>query len=157
VTHGTAEDETLADVFWAVARRMRHRSRRTAEEFGVTPGQARALGQLARHGDLRLSALSEWLRIAPRSGTEVVDALEERGLVRRSPDPDDRRATLVTLTPQGERVAAGLKAAQRAEAEAFFGTLSPADREVLARILTDLRATDAPPEPLAGGEHTASR
>lgn len=144
MAHGTAEDETLADVFWAVARRMRHRSRRTAEAFGVTPGQARALGQLARHGDLRLSALSEWLRIAPRSGTEVVDALEQRGLVRRSPDPDDRRATLVTLTPQGERAAAGLRAAQRAEADAFFGTLSPADREALTRILSDLRAADTP-------------
>jgi len=145
----TAQDETLADVFWAVARLMRHRSRRTAEGFGVTPGQARALRQLAQHGDLRLSALSEWLRIAPRSGTEVVDALEERGLVRRSPDPDDRRATLVGLTPAGESVAAGLAAAQRAEADAFFGTLSPADREALTRILTGLRSADAPAEPAA--------
>jgi len=143
----TAQDETLADVFWAVARLMRHRSRRTAEAFGVTPGQARALRQLAQHGDLRPSTLSDWLRIAPRSGTEVVDALEERGLVRRSPDPDDRRATLVALTPQGESVAAGLKAAQRAEAEAFFGTLSPADREALTRILTGLRGTDVPSQP----------
>jgi DNA-binding MarR family transcriptional regulator len=145
VAHETARDETLADVFWAVAHRMRHRSRSTAEAFGVTPAQARALGQLARHGDLRLSILSEWLRIAPRSGTEVVDALEERGLVQRSPDPDDRRATLVTLTPQGEKVAAGLRAAQRAEADAFFGTLSPADRDALTRILTHLRTADTPP------------
>ena len=150
----TAGDETLADVFWAVARLMRHRSRTTAEAFGVTPGQARALGQLAQHGDLRLSALSELLRIAPRSGTEVVDALEERGLVQRSPDPDDRRATLVTLTPEGERVAAGLRAAQRTEADAFFGTLNPGDREVLTRILTDLRAADSPPDPLTGPDPT---
>ena len=137
-------EETLADVFQAVSRRLRYRSRTAAEPFGITPGQARALGQLARHGDLRLSALSEWLRIAPRSGTEVVDALEERGLVRRAPDPDDRRATLVTLTPDGERIAAGVRAAQRAEAEAFFGTLSADDRETLTRILTELRESDAP-------------
>jgi DNA-binding MarR family transcriptional regulator len=137
-------EETLADVFQAVARRLRHRSRTAAETFGITAGQARALGQLARHGDLRLSALSEWLRIAPRSGTEVVDALEERGLVRRAPDPDDRRATLVTLTPDGERIAAGVRAAQRAEAEAFFGTLPPDDRDTLTRILTELRENDAP-------------
>ena len=160
MAHLTAEDETLADVFWAVARRMRHRTRTTAEAFGVTPGQARALGQLARHGDLRLSALSEWLRIAPRSGTEVVDALEERGLVRRAPDPADRRATLVTLTPEGERVAAGLKAAQRAEADAFFGTLTPSDRDTLTRLLTTLRGADTSPEapndhhhPAPGGRH----
>jgi DNA-binding MarR family transcriptional regulator len=42
---------------------------------------------------MRLSELSEHLHIAPRSATEVVDALESRGLVRRRPDPDDRRAT----------------------------------------------------------------
>jgi DNA-binding MarR family transcriptional regulator len=140
----TAEEETLPDVFWSVARRMRRLTRRSAEEFGITPGQARALGVLARHGDLRLSALSEWLTIAPRSGTEVVDALEEHGLVRRAPDPADRRATLVSLTDEGLRVAKGVRAAQRAEAEAFFGDLSPGDRETLTRILSTLRDRPEP-------------
>jgi DNA-binding MarR family transcriptional regulator len=138
------EEVTLAEVFWSVARRLRHQSRRTVSPFGVTPGQARALGELARHGDLRPGTLSERLRITPRSGTEVVDDLEERGLVRRSPDPGDRRATLVALTPEGSRVAAELRAAQRAEAEAFFGALSPTDRDALRRILTTLRGADEP-------------
>jgi DNA-binding MarR family transcriptional regulator len=133
------EDETLADLFWAVARRLRHQTRETVAPFGVTPGQARALGILAREGTMRLNVLSEHLRIVPRSGTEVVDALEERGLVRRSPDPDDRRATLVALTDAGRELAAGLGAARRAEAEALFGTLAPDDREALARILSGLR------------------
>jgi DNA-binding MarR family transcriptional regulator len=134
-----AQEETLSDVFWSVAGRMRQLTRRSAEEFGVTPGQARALAVLARQGELRLSTLSEWLLIVPRSGTEVVDALEERGLVERAPDPADRRATLVTLTAEGRRVATGVRARQRAEAEAFFGRLSPGDRETLGRILDDLR------------------
>jgi DNA-binding MarR family transcriptional regulator len=136
----TDEEETLAELFWAVARRLRHQTRETVSPYGVTPGQARALSALDRHGDLRLSALAEHLRITPRSGTEVVDALEELGLVRRSPDPDDRRATLVALTAPGEDVAAALRAARRAEAEAFFGALTPDDRDALARILTGLRS-----------------
>jgi DNA-binding MarR family transcriptional regulator len=136
------DEERLDEVFWSVARRLRHRTRETVSAFGITAGQARALGELTRHGSLRLSALSERLRIAPRSGTEVVDALEERGLVERSPDPDDRRATLVGLTPRGARIAADVQAAQRAEADAFFGTLSPADRDALARILGGLRGPD---------------
>lgn len=131
--------ESLADVFWAVARQLRHRTRNAMEPFGVTPGHARALAVLARDGDLRPGALAEHLRIAARSGTEVVDALEERGLVSRSPDPDDRRATLVTLTPAGERVAMEVAAAQRAEAESFFGTLPAADQATLVRILGSLR------------------
>jgi DNA-binding MarR family transcriptional regulator len=134
------DEETLADLFWAVAGRLRRQARETVAPFGVTPGQARALGALDRHGGLRHGTLSEHLRISPRSGTEVVDALEERGLVRRSPDPDDRRATLVALTGAGEEVAAGLRAARRAEAESLFGTLPPADREALTRILRSLGA-----------------
>jgi DNA-binding MarR family transcriptional regulator len=131
--------ETLVDAFWAVARQLRHRTRDTVEPYGVTPGQTRALTVLAWQGGIRSGALAEHLHIAPRSGTEVVDALEERGLVHRSPDPDDRRATMVTLTAAGERVAAEVLAAQRTEAERFFGTLPRADQVELARILTVLR------------------
>ena len=50
---------------------------------------------------MRPGALAEHLRIAPRSATEVVDDLQERGLVERAPDPADRRATLVRLTEAG--------------------------------------------------------
>jgi DNA-binding MarR family transcriptional regulator len=69
----------------------------------------------------------------------VVDALEERGLVHRSPDPDDRRATLVTLSTQGEEVAEAVRKARTAEAEQFFDRLSAHDRSELARIIGVLR------------------
>src|SRR5688572_4453254 len=97
------DDETLAEAFWAVARQLRHLTRDIVTPFGITPGQARALGVLRQHGGMRLSDLAEHLRIAPRSTTEVIDALQERGLVERSPDPADRRATLVTVTDEGDR------------------------------------------------------
>jgi DNA-binding MarR family transcriptional regulator len=132
-------DDGLAEAFWAVARRLRHLTRDTVEPWNVTPAQARALGVLARHGTMRLKDLSDHLRIAPRSATEVVDDIEQRGLVERRPDPDDRRATLVALTRAGTDAATAIGAARRAEAQRFFGTLSDADREHLARILRDLR------------------
>ncbi len=133
------DEETLAEAFWAVSRSLRHRSRESIGPLGITPGQSRAVGELRRHGSMRISALSEHLHIAPRSGTEVVDALEERGLVRRSPDPDDRRATLVTLSTQGEEVAEAVRKARAADAEQFFDRLSAADRSELARIIGVLR------------------
>nr|WP_269329334.1 MarR family transcriptional regulator [Kineosporia babensis] len=107
--------------------------------MGITPAQARAIGVLRRHGSMRISTLSEHLRIAPRSGTEVVDALQERALVQRSPDPDDRRAVLVTLSPQGEEVAEAVRRARAAEADLFFDRLDEADRTELARIISLLR------------------
>ena len=131
-----AGDETLAEAFWAVARRLRDTSQETLAPWDITPAQLRALRVLRRHGVMRLSELSDRLRIAPRSATEVVDALESRGLVRRRPDPGDRRATLVEVTDDGASV---LDAVRGTEAERVFGRLSQADRAQLARILSKLR------------------
>ncbi|MFG2107550.1 MarR family winged helix-turn-helix transcriptional regulator [Micromonospora chersina] len=136
---GSDDEESLAETFWAVARRLRHQSRRTLEPWEINPGHARALAVLMRHGAVRLSTLAEHLRIAPRSATEVVDGLAERGLVERRPDPVDRRATLVALTGEGERVGEAIRVARAAEAERFFGALDPADRAELTRILRRLR------------------
>ncbi|MFG1656036.1 MarR family winged helix-turn-helix transcriptional regulator [Micromonospora chersina] len=136
---GSDDEESLAETFWAVARRLRHQSRRTLEPWEINPGHARALAVLMRHGAVRLSTLAEHLRIAPRSATEVVDGLAERGLVERRPDPVDRRATLVALTGEGERVGEAIRVARAAEAERFFGALEPADRAELTRILRRLR------------------
>jgi DNA-binding MarR family transcriptional regulator len=132
-------EETLAEAFRGVARQLRHQAQQTLAPWDVTPSQARALDVLTRHGSMRLGALSEHLRIAPRSATEVVDALEEAGLVERHPDPCDRRATLVALTSRGGQVAAGIRAARAAEAEGFFARLDGADRASLTRILRTLR------------------
>jgi DNA-binding MarR family transcriptional regulator len=133
-------DEGLAEVFWSVARRLRHLTHETLEPIGITPGQSRAVAVLMRHGVMRLSELSDHLRIAPRSTTEVVDGLQERGLVERRPDPVDRRATLVALTPAGQEVGEAIRTARAAEAERFFADLDADDRATLARILRTLKA-----------------
>jgi DNA-binding MarR family transcriptional regulator len=131
-----AGDETLVEAFWAVARRLRDTSQETLAPWDITPAQLRALRMLRRHGIMRLSELSDRLRIAPRSATEVVDALEAQGLVQRRPDPGDRRATLVEVTDDGTGV---LDAIRGTEAERGFGRLSHTDRSHLARILRKLR------------------
>ena len=141
---GTADgeagaDETLADAFRSVARALRETSQETLAPWDINPSQFRALRVLNHHGALRLSDLSVRLHIAPRSATEVVDALEARGLVERRPDPRDRRATLVELTGQGSGVLGAIRAARGTEAERIFDRLSPADRDHLARILRDLQ------------------
>ncbi|RKR93070.1 DNA-binding MarR family transcriptional regulator [Micromonospora pisi] len=137
--HGGEEDESLPEAFWGVARQLRHLSRETLQPWEITPSQSRAIDVLTRHGVMRLSELAERLRIVPRSTTEVVDSLQERGLVERRPDPGDRRATLVALTEEGAKVAVAIRSARDAEAERFFGGLGEPDRDHLARILSQLR------------------
>jgi len=132
-------DESLSEAFWSVARRLRETSHEALAPWDITSSALRALRVLGRDGAMRLSELSEHLRIAPRSVTEVVDTLESRGLAKRRPDPADRRATLAELTEHGASVLDAIRAARGTEAERVFGRLSATDRAHLARILRKLR------------------
>jgi DNA-binding MarR family transcriptional regulator len=133
-----AEPETLADTFRAVSRQLRHLTARALAPWDVTPSQSRALGTLARHGAVRLGTLSEHLRIAPRSATEVVDALAEAGLVERRPDPADRRARRVTATERGRERAEALERQLRRAEDHVLGPLPAGDRDTFRALLQRL-------------------
>lgn len=133
------DDQSLSESFWAVARQLRRHSREALAPWDINPSHLRALQVLARHGAVRLRDLADHLRIAPRSATEVVDGLEARGLAHRQADPADRRAVLVELTDEGQRVMRAIRGARDTEAQALFARLSAADRTQLAQILGRLR------------------
>jgi DNA-binding MarR family transcriptional regulator len=91
----------------------------------------------ARTG-VRVSHLARHLGIAPRSATEVADALESAGLLTRSPDPTDRRAVLLALTERGRHTVTQVRNRRRAAADAAVARLSTADRAELRRLLEAL-------------------
>jgi DNA-binding MarR family transcriptional regulator len=132
-------DDSTSDLLMGVARSMRRAFGAALEEYDVTPSQARALRMAADvvsgEDPPRLSVLADRLRIAPRSATEVVDALEARGLVERQPDPADRRASRVAATEEGLRLTRVLSEARRVATESYLAVLSPEDRAELDRIL----------------------
>ena len=132
----------LGEAFGVVARRLRAAAMTAFAAYDVTPSQVRAIRVLREHGEgggVRSSELAQHLRIAPRSATEVVDALEAKGLVARSPDPRDRRATLVALTDHGRELSEEVRRARGVEADKLFERLTRADRADLARILRKLQ------------------
>jgi len=87
---------------------------------GLSLARTKVLEVLARRGPLAQSSLAEELGQAPRSVTQSVEALEREGLVERTTSPEDRRAKLVSLTPQGSRaVAAGTEAGRKVLREIF--------------------------------------
>jgi DNA-binding MarR family transcriptional regulator len=130
--------DSLGDLLGSVARRLRAASLASLSEWDVTPSQMRAVRVLTKHGAMRSSDLAGHLHIAPRSATEVVDALSDKGLVTRDPDPTDRRATLVSLTASGRSLSDEVRRARGVESERMFERLSSADRDHLARILRTL-------------------
>ncbi|QMU80082.1 MarR family transcriptional regulator [Streptacidiphilus sp. PB12-B1b] len=125
-------------------KRMRRESFHRLSPYGITPSQGRALEVLARgahHGAMiRLNQLAERLRIAPRSVTTVVDALETAGLVARTQDPEDRRAILLQLTEAGQQMVEQIGRIRQEVAAEYFGAISSEQRGELLRLL---RTSDA--------------
>lgn len=95
-------DEHLAFLIHLAAKRLRLEFARRAAGYGLTPSKARALAFLARQPGANLTALAEALEVQPMSVLRVVDDLEAQGMLRRGPDPRDRRALRLSLTAAGE-------------------------------------------------------
>lgn len=79
----------------------------------------------------RIAELAEQLQIQHHSAVELVDRLEDGGLVHRERGTNDRREVLVVLTPTGERVIRELVIYHRAE----LSTRGPELLEALRRVL----------------------
>lgn len=132
----------LGDQIFRITRRLRRVAGARMEPLGLSPHHARALQVIDRGAGARLSVLAERLRVAPRSATDVVDALEARGLVVRAPDLDDRRAVLVQLTDAGRAMLADVARIRQALHEEAFAVLTEQERHQLGALLAKLERAD---------------
>jgi len=111
---------------------------------GVTVAQAAALEALAGHGPMRLSDLGRRLGIAPSTLTRNLERLLESGLMARQADGRDARSARVRLTPEGRRVAAGVRAREEDFARQVLERIPDERRaqlvESLAELLSAVRA-----------------
>lgn len=87
----------------------------------------------------RMSALAKESGVTPRTVTTLVDGLERRGLVRRDPDPEDRRAVLVSVTGKGDDLMREIEWGRHALADDLIRGLRPEERAQFARLLGRLR------------------
>ncbi len=88
-------------------------------------------------GDTRPSQreLAEFLRLDPSQVVALVDDLQARGLVRREPDPTDRRANVVVSTPDGRALFERAQTSARDAEHDLHRELTAAERDQLARLL----------------------
>lgn len=105
---------------------------------GVTVAQAAALEVLRSEGAMRLGALGTRLGITPSTLTRNLARLEQTGLVRRQPDPDDARAARVALTPAGREAADRVEETEEAFAESILQQLPEGSRDRALQALGDL-------------------
>ena len=116
----------------ATVSRLRRRMREHTDTAGLTPSQTAVLSRLAKEGPDTASGLAQAERVRPQSMAATLQVLDERGLVARTPDPEDGRRRVVGLTDAGRRWVAGSRAARdewltRALSEDF----TPAERRTI--------------------------
>ena len=112
---------------------------------GLRPGWFDLLAALRRSGvpyRLNPAELIRTTMLSSGGMTKRLDRLEEAGLVERSPDPADRRGTLVGLTPEGKEAIDASLPMHAANEERLLASLSAAQRrtldDLLRAVLTEL-------------------
>ncbi len=90
---------------------------------------------LLHKGPQPVNTIGKKVLLTSGSITTAVDRLEARDLVRRSADPSDRRARIVTLTPAGRRLIENAFRRHAADMQRAFAVLSTRERADLVRLL----------------------
>ena len=115
-----------------------------SSEHGLTPQQAQLMCVVGDKPSsmVRLGAL---LRVGKSSMTGLIQRAEEAGLVRRAPDPEDGRSTLIELTEAGRRANTAFRATVGERITRMIGTLPPDEQKALSMALsTIVTNNDAP-------------
>ena len=125
-----------------LARELEQRLEPVYRAHGLEPGWHDVLATLRRIGPphrLRPSDFTGSLMLTSSGTTKRLDRLEQAGLIERTPDPDDRRGTLITLTAAGRDLIDSVTAAHLANEARLLAALSAAERERLAGLLRSLQ------------------
>lgn len=113
--------------------RFNRRVRQTRPVGDLTGSQLSAMTSLELAGPLTPRELAETERVQPPTMTKIVAKLEERGLVRRTPHPTDRRQVILAVSEAGREVLARNERARDQWLTPALAGLTPEERDTLAR------------------------
>jgi DNA-binding MarR family transcriptional regulator len=113
---------------------------RELEQHGVHAGQDYLLEVLWEEDRLSVGEIAARLGIEVPTVVRTAQRMEGAGIVRREPDPEDRRRSLIVLTDRGRELEPVVLGALRAVSSAATEGLSPAEREQLLALLTRVRS-----------------
>jgi MarR family 2-MHQ and catechol resistance regulon transcriptional repressor len=111
---------------------------RSIEETGLGLTDFAALEAILHKGPQTITEIQGRVLLASGSMTAAIDRLEEKGLIRRTSSPGDRRVKVLKLTPAGRRIAEAAFSRHAAELESAMTVLSPTEKQELRAILKKL-------------------
>ncbi len=113
---------------------------RLRASFGITLPRFDLMAQLERHPQgLRMGELSKRMMVTGGNITGITDQLEREKLVERLPDPQDRRAWAVRLTPAGRSAFAEMATVHERWIEEMLADIPAEDKASLITLLTSMK------------------
>jgi len=138
----SANARVEAPGLWIVLMRCHHAlskiAERSIEDTGLGLTDFVALEALLHKGPQTITEIQNRVLLASGSMTAAVDRLEEKGLLRRTSGPGDRRVKVLKLTPTGRRIAEAAYGRHAAELESAMTVLNPTEKQELRAILKKL-------------------
>jgi DNA-binding MarR family transcriptional regulator len=113
---------------------------RLKSEFDLPLSHFEPMSMIDRLGSCRVYDIASELGITTGGASKLIDRIEANGLCRRLPNPNDRRSSLLELTPAGTKLLLAASKAFDDELARRLGGLSPRAVEQLMSTLTRLRA-----------------
>jgi DNA-binding MarR family transcriptional regulator len=135
---GTQPARLMSASSWLVGQASTYSHRLVTEAFaaaGVRGYHYRLLAALDEFGPASQAALGRSTGIDRSDVVAALNELTAMNLVERSPDPDDRRRNVITLTPTGLDHLKRLDSVLDEIQEAFLAPLSPSERDQFATLL----------------------
>jgi DNA-binding MarR family transcriptional regulator len=132
-------NETDPDELRILVQRVARRIRANRAGTGVTDPQLGVLFTLDKQGDATPGRLAEHEGVTPPSMNRTLNGLEEAGWIARSPDPDDARKVIVSLTPSGTELIAETRRLRSAWFTQRLEELSTDERRRLDEVIPVLR------------------
>jgi DNA-binding MarR family transcriptional regulator len=124
--------------FDALAQAVRRARGANGADGGLTLSQYGLLEGLHNRRVARVQQLAAAAGISASTATRILDALERRGIVRRTRSPEDRRAVAVSLTERGEALLHAERDWLRGRQSAFYASLPPDEQEIAPDLLLRL-------------------
>ena len=133
------KEKSIGFLVHEVARLFRRRFEDEARTHNVTLPQWRALIEIFKNEGISQVSLAGCIDTDPMTLSGILDRLEKRGLIERYPDPNDSRAKLARLTPEGEHLFLTARELGAAMYETALAGVSKADQEVVIAVLSKMR------------------
>jgi len=132
-------ERSLGFLIHDIARLLRRSFNRSVESLGLTQTQWRAIAQLSRNEGINQVTLADILEVQPISLARLLDRMQEAGIIERRPDPTDRRAVQLYLTPAAQPILEALRHRAAGVQEQAVGDISEEGFDRLIETLQILK------------------